>query len=252
MKGLEMNVKRFVLNLNLVMLPLVLAGCFSSHPADIQAFTKPPQVIVTSESYILMPPDEIEIHSSKIPEIDMARQKIRPDGKVSFEAIGEVEAAGKTPGEVAAILKQKAQKLYAVTGEYPFDVQIVVYRSQFYYVMGEVMNPGPKIYSGRDTVITALAAAGPTILAWKGRIQVIRPSVDKKVKPKIFEVNYDKMFAHGDTSKDVLLQQNDMIYVPPTILAAIAMKLEEFIRPVGRVFQTAYYYERTDTFGGNN
>lgn len=245
-----MDLKRFLFNLNLVVLPFALAGCFSSNPADIQAFTKPPQVIVTSESYILMPPDEIEIHSSKIPEIDMARQRIRPDGKVSFEAIGEIEAAGKTPGEVATILKQKAQKLYAVTGEYPFDVQIAVYRSQYYYVMGEVMYPGPKTYTGRDTLITAISASGPTILAWKGRIQVIRPSADKNVKPKIFEFNYDKAFAHGDTSKDVLLQQNDMIYVPPTVLAAIAEKIEEFIRPIGRVFQTAYYYERVDGGSG--
>ncbi len=246
MKGLKMDLKRFFLIMNLILLPLVLAGCFSSRPEDIQAFTKPPQVIVTSQSYIMMPPDEIEIHCSKIQEIDMQRQRIRPDGKVSFEQIGEIEAAGKTPGEVAAILKQKSQKLYAVTGEYPFDVQIAVYRSQYYYVMGEVMYPGPKIYTGRDTVITAVSAAGPTILAWKQRIQIIHPSTDTNVRPKIFEFDYNKAFAHGDASKDVLLQQGDMIYVPPTILAAIAEKIEEFIRPIGRVFQTAYYYERID------
>ena len=251
MKGLKMSLKRFSLMLTLLILPFVLTGCFSSNPADIQAFTKPPQVIVTSESYIMMPPDEIEIHCSKIEEIDLQRQRIRPDGKVSFEQIGEIDAAGKTPGEVAAILKQKAQKLYAVTGEFPFDVQVVVYRSQFYYVMGEVMYPGPKIYTGRDTVITAVSAAGPTILAWKGRIQIIRPSADINVKPKIFEFDYNKAFAHGDASKNVLLQQGDMIYVPPTVLAAIAEKIEEFIRPVGRVFQTAYYYERTDIGGSN-
>jgi len=76
-----------------------------------------------------------------------------------------------------------------------------------------------------------------------GRIQVIRPSRDENVKAKIFEVNFDRMGAHGDLSKDVLLQEGDVIYVPPTILAAIAMKIEEFIRPLGRALSGAYMFE---------
>jgi polysaccharide biosynthesis/export protein len=242
-KGLKMSAKQIFLKLNLVLLPFILAGCFSSNPADIGAFAIPREVIVTSDKYILQPPDEIEIHSLKIAELNLQRQKIRPDGKVNFEAIGEIEAAGKTPSEVADILKQKAQKLYALTGNDPVDVRIVAYQSQFYYVIGEVQYPGLKVYTGRDTVLTALAAANPTVLAWKDRIQVIRPSEDKNVKPEIFEVNFDKMFAHGDSSKNVLLQQGDIIFVPPTILAAIGEKIEELVRPIGRVFSTAYYMQ---------
>ena len=238
-----MSAKQIFLKLNLVLLPFILAGCFSSNPADIGAFAIPREVIVTSDKYILQPPDEIEIHSLKIAELNLQRQRIRPDGKVNFEAIGEIEAAGKTPAEVADILKQKAQKLYALTGNDPVDVRIVAYQSQFYYVIGEVQYPGLKVYTGRDTVLTALAAANPTVLAWKGRIQVIRPSEDKNVKPMIFEVDFDKMFAHGDSSKNVLLQQGDIIFVPPTILAAIGEKVEELVRPIGRVFSTAYYMQ---------
>ncbi len=77
-------------------------------------------------------------------------------------------------------------------------------------------------------------------MAWLGRIQVIRPSRDKNVKPKIFKVNFDHMAAHGKMSKDVLLQEGDIIYVPPTILAAVAMKIEEFIRPIGRALSGTY------------
>ena len=250
MKGLKMNAKQLLLKLNVVLLPFILAGCFSSNPADIKAFWKPNQLIVISDKYILLPPDEIEIHSSKIPELNLQRQRIRPDGKVSFEGVGEIEAAGKTPAEVAEILKQKAQKLYTIIGNDPIDVRVVAYQSQRYYVVGEVQYPGPRNYTGRDTVLDALAAANPTVLAWKSRIQVIRPSEDKSVKPKIFEVNYGKMFAHGDSSKNVLLQKGDIIYVPPTVLAAIALKIEEFIRPIGRVFSTAYYMERGGTGAG--
>ena len=229
---------------------LGLAGCFSSHPADIQAFVRPEQADVTAESYILQPPDGIEVHCSKVPEIHLQRQRIRPDGKVSFEALGEIEAAGKTPEEVANVLEQKVAELYTLVGDNPIDVRVVVYRSKVYYVLGEVGRAGPQDYTGRDTVLRALATAGPTVLAWKERIQVIRPSGDKSIRPKIFEVNFDRMIAHGDTSKNVLLQEGDIIYVPPTVLAAIAMKIEEFIRPIGRVFSTAYIVQRAETGGG--
>ena len=97
-----------------------------------------------------------------------------------------------------------------------------------------------QLYSGRETVLTAIADAQPDVTAWLDRIQVIRPSADASIKPKIFEVNFDRMSAHGNATQNVLLQEGDVIYVPPTVLAAIALKLEEFLRPVARAFSGAY------------
>jgi len=215
-----------------------LTGCFSSRREDIEAFLRPKEVDVTAESYVLQPPDGIEIHCSKVPEIHLQRQRIRPDGKVSFEALGEIDVAGKTPEEVAEVLEEKVTKLYTLPGDSPIDVRITVYRSKVYYVLGEVYLPGPKDYTGRDTLLTALATARPNPMAWEERVQVIRPSEDKNIRPKIFEVNFERMIARGDTSKNILLQEGDIIYVPPTILAAVAMKLEEFLRPLARAFST--------------
>ena len=81
----------------------------------------------------------------------------------------------------------------------------------------------------------------PQPLAWKERIQVIRPSGNKNIRPKIFEVNFDRMSAHGDTSKDVLLREGDIVYVPPTVLAAAAMVIEEIIRPIATSFFRRLY-----------
>lgn len=226
-----------------LLLVISIAGCFSSNPRDIEAFTKPYEVNVTSDKYVLQPPDEIEIRCSAVPEIHMQRQVIRPDGKISFEAMGEIEVAGKTPKEVGGILQQKVASLYNtknLPGENPVDVRIVVYRSKVYYVLGQVLRPGTKLYTGRDSVLTALAEAQPNTMAWEQRVQVVRPSADENVKAKIFEVNFDKMTVRGNTSKDVLLQEGDIVYVPPTILAAIAMVIEEAISPIARAFYGAY------------
>ena len=236
-----MKCSRAVIWAVLSLLTVSLTGCFSSNPKDLEAFLMPDNVDVSTKNYTLHPPDEIEIHCSSVPEIDMQRQQVRPDGRIGFEAVGELYAAGKTPAQVANELRAKILELYQVEGDNPIDVRVVAFRSKRYYVLGQVGSPGAQIYSGRDTVLGAIALAGsPTVLAWIERIQVIRPSGVKNVKPKIFEFNFDRAAAHGDASKDVLLQEGDIIYVPPTVLAAAAMKIEEFIRPIARAF-SGYY-----------
>ncbi len=225
----------------LLLFAINLTGCFSSNPEDIKAFMMPHKVDVTTDNYILQPPDDVEVHCTSVPEIDLQTQQIRPDGKISFEKIGEIDAAGKTPAQVANILRGKVLELYQLEGNHPIDVRVVGFRSKRFFVFGQVAGPGAQVYSGRDTVMSAIAlAGGPTVMAWIERIQVIRPSRDENVKAKIFEVNWDRMAAHGEASKDVLLQEGDVIYVPPTILAAAAMKIEEFIRPVARAFSGFY------------
>jgi len=233
----------------LLLITISLTGCFASRAEDIEAFLRPHEIEVTAKSYFLRPPDEIEVFCSKVPEIHLQRQQIRPDGKVSFESLGEIDAAGKTPEQVAKLLQQKATELYKLEDGSPIDVRVLIYRSGVYYVLGEVYLPGPKVYTGRDTLLRAIAEAQPNPMAWRQRIQVIRPSNDKKVKPKIFEVDFDRIMTYGDTSKNVLLQEGDIVYVPPTVLAAIALKIEEFARPIGRAFSTVYIMQ-AGPYGG--
>lgn len=236
-----MKCSRAVIWTILSLLTISLTGCFSSNPKDIKAFLMPNQYDVSSRDYILHPPDEIQIHCSEATQIDGQSQQIRPDGRISFEGVGELYAAGKTPAQIANEIREKLLDLYQLEGNQPVDVRVVAFRSKRYYVLGQVGSPGPQVYTGRDTILGALALAGsPTVMAWGDRIQVIRPSAVGNVKPKIFEFKYDRAAAHGDASKDVLLQPGDVIYVPPTILAAAAMKIEEFISPIARAF-TGYY-----------
>ncbi|MBA7669552.1 hypothetical protein ES703_77683 [subsurface metagenome] len=238
----------------LSLITISLTGCFSSNPADIEAFLRPDEVDVTAENYVVQPPDEIEVQCSRVPEIHGQRQRIRPDGKISFETLGEMEVAGRTTEQIANILRGKVLELYKLEGEKPIDIRIVAYQSKVFYVLGQVLSPGPKIYTGRDMALTAIAHARLNPMAWKERIQVIRPSGDKNVKPKIFEVNFERMVVHGDTSKDVLLQEGDIIFVPPTVLGALALKIEEVIRPIARAFTGAFYVQQpwgtTRGYGG--
>lgn len=228
--------REFQLMVLLLLYTIILSGCFSAKPKDIKYFTKPNQVVVNFNKYVLKPADEIEIHCLNVPELNLQKQRIRPDGKVSYEGIGTVDAAGKTPEELASILHDKALLLYTLNGEHPIDVRVEVYKSAYYYVLGQVYFEGPKVCTGRDTVLTAVTTARLNTIAWKDHIQVIRPSENPNVAPKIFEFNYDKMTAHGDTSKNVLLEEGDIVFVPPTILGGAGLLLGEFLNPIGRAY----------------
>ncbi|MBN2590475.1 MAG: polysaccharide biosynthesis/export family protein [Sedimentisphaerales bacterium] len=235
---------RIRLTIILLFAATICTGCFSSNPEDIRAFKKPQDIDVTMENYTLQPSDEIHISCSEISEIHDQYQKIRPDGKISFEMIGEIQAAGKTPAELSEDIRLKAIQLYKLTSDKPVDVLITAYQSKYFYVLGQVHLPGPRLYSGRDTASKAINLAQPNGLAWKERIQIIRPSSDPNIKPAIFELNYDRLMAHGEEDKDVLLQEGDIIYVPPTVLGWIALKIEEFVNPISRAFSGVYTVNR--------
>ncbi|MCU0914622.1 MAG: polysaccharide biosynthesis/export family protein [Planctomycetes bacterium] len=218
----------------------LLTGCFDSNPEHIQAWTKPFETNVTTDRYIVQPPDELELRCAQVPEVNMQRQRVRPDGKISFEILGEFEVAGKTPEEVATAVGQRIKELYTLPGDHAVDVRVTAFNSHVYYVVGQLSRPGPRIYTGRDQLLTAIAEGQPSPLAWQKRIQVIRPAPQEGTEPYHFEINYKRMTQKGDTTKDVLLQEGDIVYVPPTVLAAIGMVLEEFISPVARAFYGAY------------
>ncbi len=224
----------------LALIVFLLAGCNSSNQDDLKYFTKPAEIDVTSDSYVLHPPDEIEIRCSRVPEIHLTRQFIRPDGKVTFEGLGAIHASGRTPQELADVMREKIMASYSLAGEHPIDVQVVAYRSKIYYVVGQVYASGPKIFTGRDTVLKAISAARPTNGASVRKIRVVRPPADGRADPRIFELDYKKMTADGDTSRNVLLEEGDIIVVPPTILATIGLTIDQLLRPVREVTTTPY------------
>lgn len=224
----------------LVLCGTLLTGCYKSRPEDIQAWVKPYETNVTADRYVVQPPDELELRCAQVPEVNLQRQRVRPDGKISFEVLGEFEVAGKTPEEISAEVKKRVQELYTLPGDHPVDVRVTMFLSHAYYVVGQVGRPGPRNYTGRDSALGVISEAQPNSMAWQRRIQVVRPAAQEDAQPFIFEIDYKKMVIEGDTSKDVLLQEGDIIYVPPTILAAIGMVLEEFISPVARAFYGAY------------
>lgn len=211
---------------------IILSGCYKDRTKNIESFQKPHETEVTVEEYILQPADEITISATRVPELNEQVQTIRPDGKISFETIGEIPVAGKTPSQVAQILAESISNIYTLQDKNPIDVRVSNFQSKLYYIIGQVRSPGAKVFSGRESTLSAIAKAVPTFQAWEEKIQLIRPSTGPNARAKICQLNFNKMIKDGDMTFNVLLEEGDLIYVPPTILAAIGLTVGELVNPI--------------------
>jgi len=135
------------------------------------------------------------------------------DGNIEFPVLGTLHVAGLKRTEVQAMIKQKleAQVLNPMV-----NVNLVGAKVS---VMGEVNRPGAvSINSGRMTILDALAAAGDlTVYGRRDNVLVTR---EKDGKLEIARLNLRSADLY--TSPFYYLQQNDIIYVSPNKVRAVA------------------------------
>ncbi len=220
----------------LVLALLMCAGCASRH-TDLLEFLKDHEHLATATEYRVGIPDSIGISAPRVLEIEGTNQTVGVDGKISLRLLGPVRVVGLTPKEIAAKLQELLKPYY----EDP-KVQVVVtqYESKKYYVFGEVNSPGPRPYTGKDSLIDALSAAAPTFIAWRSQVRVIRPDPDPDRAVRI-RVDLDYMVRSGDLRMNVLLEPGDIVYVPPTPLGWVGKRVQEILYPFMPVFQ-AYQF----------
>jgi polysaccharide export outer membrane protein len=215
---------------------LVLAGFLSGcatgggrkQDADMLHFLREHEHQVSAIEYRVGIPDALSITAPRILEIDGETQRIRPDGKISLRLLGDVKVVGMTAKEIAAKLEVLLSRYYA---DPKVDVRIVAYESKKYYVYGMAGGVGPKPYTGRDTLFDAVIKSGTNFLSWTARVKVIRPAHgDRPVR--VMQIDMDKMAKTGDWSRNVLLEPDDIVYIPPTPGGWIGMQIRSVLYPV--------------------
>jgi polysaccharide export outer membrane protein len=175
--------------------------------------------------------DQLTVRVLPEPEIDR-KVIVRPDGKFSMDLIGDVQASGKTPSEIAADI-QKRISVYR--REPSVSVALESPASTAVSVLGEVKAPSSfPLY--RDVHVSEAVAqsGGPTILAATSRVRVIRREGDHT---KLYLVNLDHV-QRGDKSTDMLLQRGDLIYVPAAIPVVVGYNIQRALYPFKVVLDT--------------
>jgi len=210
-------------------------GCSPNHDA-VHNWLMAYKEETASIDYRVGIPDTISISAPRIPEIDGESQAIQPDGKITLRLLGEVRVDGMTAKEIAAKITSLSREYYE---EPKIQVRITGYRSKKIYAFGQVGSGngtsglgGSQIiaYTGRNTLLDTLATTGLSFIAWRSQVKVIRANPDEE-KRHVLTVDVDQMYEKGDTSMNVLLEPGDIVYVPPTPLGWLGLRINEILFP---------------------
>lgn len=217
----------------MIVCAMTLGGCQKTY-TDYSTFIAEPRPVVTATEYRMAPPDTVQIYSKRVREIHRHTEAISPDGKINLPLLGRIYVAGKTTVEVENELRLLAQEYYE---DADVSVRVVDYASKKIFVFGEVSRPGPYAYNGANTVLGTMAKAQPTRLADPSKIQVLRPNADGELIRKM-TVDMDKMVKQGDTLLNAVMEEGDIIYVPPTPLASVALGFQQLLLPFQPIANT--------------
>jgi len=167
---------------------------------------------VFAGEYIMSPGDQLEIQvlgSDDNNSIDSAGSKyiVRPDGKLSFPLIGELDTTGLTVGQFTKNLQEKL-------AEYLVQPRVTVNITQLgttrVYVLGEVRKPGLYELTKSHNVLDAVGIAeGYTKDAAKKKVFLIH----KNHKGEPIKINLNNLLKKGDTSQNYSLVEGDLLYL---------------------------------------
>jgi len=169
------------------------------------AEAKPDTAGLSASGYTIGLGDTLRIAVWKEPELTLD-VTVRPDGMITMPLLGDVAAAGRSPGRLASGLTAELKELV----ENPrVTVSVTQATSARVYVVGQMLRPGEFPLTGRLTVLKALALAGGfKEFARPDSIVVVRE--DQTVIP----FNYKRVAEGKDMSQNILLAAGDTIVVP--------------------------------------
>jgi polysaccharide biosynthesis/export protein len=177
---------------------------------DAQAAAAAAQVKAANEdlTYIIGPEDVLNVNVWK--ESDISRTvPVRPDGKISLPLLNDVQAAGLTPQQLAASIRDGLKKFIS---DPEVTVIVVAVNSRHVYIIGEVSRPGMINLLPGTTVLQALATAGSfTQFANVKGIYVLRNENGKQVKHPF---NYKAVVKGQNADQNIELKPGDTIVVP--------------------------------------
>lgn len=173
--------------------------------------------------------DAISITDAYQPELNVV-ETVDIDGTIVLPEIGAVHVAGLTRSDLEAFLLQKYSPYFE---QLNIEVRIQSTTGKFYFVVGEVEQEGVRPFPGDLTVFQAvMSATVKTRSANLARVRVIR--ADPR-DPQIIYVNVSDIISRGDSTFNVLVQERDIIYVPPTVLAQLGYFISDLIFPITQV-----------------
>ena len=199
----------------LIIMAFFLAGCRSnSFPfclkGDNSTFPSPSTSTAKEQddSYLIGPEDILEISVWKDPELSK-QVVVRPDGKISFPLIGEVQAGDHS----VEWLEEEIKKLI---NEYVPDAMVSVTIIQInrmkIYVLGKVARAGEYKIGRKLNVMQALSLAGGlSTFADADSILILRTEKGSQIK---IPFDYEEVKKGKNLEQNIILETGDVVVVP--------------------------------------
>jgi len=186
---------------------LALGGCATYE--DLPPAT--PGEVTEVPEYIIGPLDGLSVFVWRNPELSSGAI-VRPDGRVTLPLVEDLQAAGKTP-------QQLARDIEEALGEYILDPIVTVSVGSFVgpfdqqiRIVGEASRPQAIPYRAQMTVLDVMIAVGGlTEFADGNRTTLVREVDGKQMK---YRVRLDDLLQEGDITANVAVMPGDVIIIP--------------------------------------
>jgi polysaccharide export outer membrane protein len=170
-------------------------------------------------------PDELLVSVLPDPRIERSAV-VRPDGKITVDLVGDVDATGRTAEEIAAEIEQRITKFKR---EASVTVAVVRASSRAVTMLGEFRGNGSFPLLRTMRVAEAIAQSGGyNSFANADSVRLIRTD---RGETHVYRIDMLAIEA-GDLSTNVPLQGGDIIYAPPTIWAKFGHALNAMLYPL--------------------
>lgn len=190
-------------------------------PADAPALYAPP----LDAEYRLQVGDSLAVRSYYEPQLNQ-EVMVRPDGKVTLMLLGEVMAAGLTPEELAARVRDPYRRR---VGDTDITVAVVKSAGMNVYLSGEVRAPALLPMDGNLTILQALARSGGTLPSANTRnVLLIRNRSDGTLA--VSKVDLERILRNE--APDVYLHRRDVVYVPKSEIAQAGQFVDQYVNAI--------------------
>lgn len=185
------------------------AGCSSGGAAVEDA--KPQTVPADQQEYRIGPGDQLNVFVFNQPDLSMA-VPVRPDGLISTPLVEDIQAAGKTPSELARDMEKKLAEFIRSPSVNVIVTGFVGNYGDQVRVVGQAAHPQALPYRSGMTVLDVMIAVGGLgEFAAGNRARLIR-RVDGKATE--IRVRLDDLLNDGDMRVNLQVQPGDVLIIP--------------------------------------
>jgi polysaccharide biosynthesis/export protein len=186
----------------------------------------PPQALPPGGDFrpdVLEPGVVVSVQVTGEQSLSLEEGRIGADGTLFMPFLGRIQASGSTPATLARHLEQTLAE-GGLLGHAQVNVEVLQHSGRRAYVLGRVQRPGAYDlpFHRPVTLLQLIAEAGGL---WRSNspldaddtaIRFIRTTVGPDGQSRrTYRLSFDDIVADGDVDGDIVMQDGDVIYVPP-------------------------------------